>query len=270
MEKEACVMREKRDWAGGFFTLTELLIVIAIIAILASLLLPALNSARKKARSLNCVSNLRQLMQIFPLYADDNYGFIVPGYNYVTGNPSLGFWMVQMINYTRTSKVSLQNQNSLPCCPGLSPDDRKNRYTYDGKAVDGAAGKCWFHNGISNNQMYYDYCWNKLICGAYPRSLGKTDENGYFMSLHKLFEYKYPSGTFALADATIYVDPFTQGLQARHGNAINFGYLDGHADSKKTIYPDGTIVYKSAVPYFLPQSSSVRTQPPWGYIWERK
>ena len=140
------------------FTLIELLIVIAIIAILAGLLLPALNAAREKARGIACASKLKQMGVVFQNYKDDFKGYLPPA-RIVWGNSgkstgwpytvyknkyvtNLNLYLCPSVNNSYTRSILAGNNLSLMDYGGnayvfYKPYDPNNTAPYFPPARDG-------------------------------------------------------------------------------------------------------------------------------------
>ncbi len=105
-------------WRKSFkFTLIELLVVIAIIAILAALLLPSLNSARNQAKSIGCMSNLKQLVLAHMTYAGDNNNWIwVVGYS----DPGYDMWVETLTGGNHFPQPQYMKRSNAFACPSSS------------------------------------------------------------------------------------------------------------------------------------------------------
>jgi prepilin-type N-terminal cleavage/methylation domain-containing protein/prepilin-type processing-associated H-X9-DG protein len=75
--KNVTRQNKRNAFHSGAFTLIELLVVIAIIAILAALLLPSLQNAKSESQGIKCMSNQRQMVLGWKMYAQDNKEFMV-------------------------------------------------------------------------------------------------------------------------------------------------------------------------------------------------
>lgn len=184
-----------------FFTIVELLLVITIIVILASLLLPALGMAREKARSIVCNSNLSQIGKYVSLYTDDNNLFLMLAAT-DKGYPWNNFL-----------EDGLRYKGKIFMCPS-------NAYKYGYGDCDG------LKDYVDVNYVYSYYSREQRITTLRhsPSSQSIVADGANDKGKWTYVYY-----------ATLSVDPiYWHQIKALHQKRANILWLDGHVDKKTT------------------------------------
>jgi prepilin-type N-terminal cleavage/methylation domain-containing protein/prepilin-type processing-associated H-X9-DG protein len=158
-------MRNRRN----AFTLVELLVVIGIIAVLISILLPALSRARRQAQTVQCASNLRQLYSVTQIYATTYKGYMLPSRTWA-GSAKDNYWcginvMGPLMGIKRTDfsaagqQVAVDRIAKMLNCPAVNRDRDASPgtflvdYTYNTNLGDDRAYK---YDGANNDGSAYN------------------------------------------------------------------------------------------------------------------
>jgi len=212
------IRKGEKEMKAKNFTLIELLVVIAIIAILAAMLLPALSTARDKAKAISCINNLKQWGLIFNHFSNDYDGYLPP-----TGLADQSTWKPPMTVYGQTpwfcglsnagyvakriTNVGYGN-DPLPC-PSVKPINVV-LYSYGLNAYCGVDPDDW-----SSLTGTYPTKWQRETFIKRPsETLLAGDENGYYPLLCHRARPNYSLGF------------------VHHGIA-NGSFADGHAEGRK-------------------------------------
>ena len=135
--------RIRRLLQAGFSVL-ELLVSVAVVAVLAALVFPAVKGTMENAQSAGCVSNLRQIGSALIAFAGDHEGYLPRTVYFDSDGYPNEYWTTRIKSYLGIANPDLQVGQNILRCPARGPFNPENgeNYTYGlnyGKAsaVDG-------------------------------------------------------------------------------------------------------------------------------------